>query len=460
MARILLPEDFGVYALATSFIGLIATIGNVGIGQFVMYKQDADLERSATTCFWINALLGSAITLLMIAAAPMFSAFYGRPELTSMIICLAGSFLLQFICTIHLSLLRKSMRFEILSLINIIVNVVLLGLTIILALSGYRAWSFILAALGSNLLNLLFLLMVSRWLPRLKIYKEVWREVCRFGFIYVATAAAWFLLFNIDNFIVSKFLGMRSLGIYALAYSYAMLPSVAVTSITGGISSPVLASLRGDKTRFENFFLRANRYMALSSCAVGIFLIISAPNLFIVLFNDKWNEAILPFQVLVGYGITRALYPDVLLPLGRVSVSLWFAIALLPVALIAISLGLSFGPFGVAVGVIATLGLSPIAFIPIIARVAGFQLKDVLITNLIILLSCGLMIGVGLIVQKYYLGVARGNLLSDSILSLICCLVFVGIVFKVIPHMKSDLRAMLASLILSQRVSSLAKESE
>ena len=93
LARILVPEDFGLYALANSFIGLVATLGNVGIGQYVIYRRD-DSESNSSTSFWVNALLGACITSMMMGVAPFVSAFYGRPELTWMIVGLACGFLL------------------------------------------------------------------------------------------------------------------------------------------------------------------------------------------------------------------------------------------------------------------------------------------------------------------------------------------------------------------------------
>jgi PST family polysaccharide transporter len=199
--------------------------------------------------------------------------------------------------------------------------------------------------------------------------------------------------------------------------------------------------------------------MAVTSCAIGIFLVISAPELFRLGLGGKWDEAVLPFRVLVVYGITRSLYPDVLVPLGRASVSLWLGLLVVPFVVAGVLVGLRYGLPGVAVGVSATLGVSPILFIPFIAREAGFDCKTVLGTNLVILLSCGLTLGAGLSAQGYSQG-AGGGITHAVAIGLLSCLTFIGVVLVLVPSLKEDLRGILSSMTLRRGVPALSEGSD
>jgi O-antigen/teichoic acid export membrane protein len=370
LARILTPEDFGMYALGMAVVGFVATLGNTGISTFVTYQQD-DADRYAASSFWISAALGLAMMVVLAGVGPLMGRLYHLPRLPLLVWCLAPGLFLQFISGVHTGMLRRRMRFGALAAITTTTNLVLFAVAALLARAGHGYWALVYGALVSNALGLVLVAFATKWIPPLRLHTELWRDISRFGLMFVGASLVWFVLLNLDNFLVSKVLGVSALGIYSVAYNYAMLPSVAVAAVANMVVGPALGAVRGEPARFRDLYVRSSIATALTAALVGTVLVASAPDLFRLAFGAKWDAAVVPFQILVVYGVLRTFFPDVLLPLGKVNVSFWLGVVTLPIVVAAILAGTRWGMVGVAVAACASLGVSTFAYLPVISRLVG-----------------------------------------------------------------------------------------
>jgi lipopolysaccharide exporter len=77
LARLLAPEDFGLIALALSFMGLIALFGHFGVEMALIQNQNA--ERRHYDSAWTVTLITAAVfSTLFVALAAAAASFFRR----------------------------------------------------------------------------------------------------------------------------------------------------------------------------------------------------------------------------------------------------------------------------------------------------------------------------------------------------------------------------------------------
>lgn len=355
LARLLLPEDFGLFSLANVVIGFTAMFSDVGAGVFLIYRLD-DVSKHADTAFWVNLGISTLVATGVAGVAPLISRFYGRADLVPVLAMLALALWLQSIATVHGNLLRRELRFRSLAVIDALVTVVSFVAAVGFAWDGHGVWAFVLSALLGNAIRAFLLVYASRWMPRWRLSRRSLTALTSFSGWYLGAALTWYLVLNLDNLLVGKFLGITALGIYALAYNYALLPLTIFANPIGNVALPELARLLPNPSEFWTAFYRISRLLVGVVCPIACALIVAAPDLFPVLFGQKWNGAILPFQILSVYVIVRALWADPFAAQGRFDLGTWLALGTCVVGILGIYVGLQYGIAGVAWAVLIVVG--------------------------------------------------------------------------------------------------------
>jgi PST family polysaccharide transporter len=377
LARLLVPDDFGLFGLASVVIGFTAIFSDVGAGVFLIYRQDK-VEDHADTAFWANLGIATALAAGVAATAPLVSRFYGRPDLVPVLCILALSSWLQTVFTIHRNLLRRELRFRPIAVIDALVTLASFGIAVGLAWGGWGVWAFVLSNLLGNAVNALLLCFAAGWYPRWRFSRQSLSALAPFSGWFLGQAIVWYLVLNLDNLLVGKFLGMGELGVYGLAYNYALLPVTLVAGSLGGVVFPELARLLPVPLQFWSSYFQISRLIAGIVCPIAAVLVVATPDLFPVLFGPKWNAAILPFQVLAAYGAVRCVWADPFPALGRFDLSFWLGSAACLLSFLGIYLGLSWGNVGVAWAVLIVGGATQLSALYVATRspaklMAGFR---------------------------------------------------------------------------------------
>jgi O-antigen/teichoic acid export membrane protein len=233
----------------------------------------------------------------------------------------------------------------------------------------------VLSALAENVVRLFLLGYASRWLPRWQFSYRSFAALVSFSGWYFSSAIVWYLVLNMDNLLVGKFLGMEALGVYALAYNYALLPVTLIANALGNVIFPELARLHQNPSQFWSAFFQTSRLLIGSVCPIACALLVAAPDLFPVLFGSKWNDAVLPFQILAVYGMVRCLWTDPFAALGRFDLSTWLALVTSMLGIFGIYVGLHYGIAGVAWAVLIVVGGAHVAALYIVSK-SGARLME------------------------------------------------------------------------------------
>lgn len=376
LARLLVPDDFGLFGLATVVIGLTAMFSDVGAGAFLVYSRDR-IEEHVDTAFWANLGIATLLASGALSAAPFVARFYHRPELVPVLAVLALSLWLQTAATVHRNLVRRELRFRSLAMIDGLVSLTAFLIAVALAWRGYGVWSFVLSALLSNAVSALLLFYVYTWVPRWRFSRISLRALVPFSGWYVAQTLVWYIVLNVDNLMVGKFLGIEALGIYGLAYNYALLPISFIGISLGNVVFAELPRFYSDPQRFWSAYFMSSKLLAGLVCPIAAALVVAAPDVFPILFGPKWISAIPPFQILAVYGAIRGLWMDPFGSLGKFRLGFWIGLCTVLFSGVGIYFALPYGKTGVAVAVLTTVGAMHIVSLYVVSNSPTVWLRGV-----------------------------------------------------------------------------------
>lgn len=358
LSRLLSPEDFGLMGIVAIFVGLAELLSELGVGPAII--QIKNLTRiHLRVAFTLAVLFGIVMVGILWVVAPLIARFFDNEQVTQVLRAVSLDFFFGGFGVVSLSLLRRKLLFKKLMWVDIgsyTIGYALVGLG--MAWSGYGVWALVGATISQRFLKSLFLLIMEPIPLKPSLSRPELRELVQFGggitlarfFNYGASQG--------DYFVVGRFLGVGSLGIYTRAYRLMNLPANYLGRVLDTVLFPVMSKIQNQIPRLTKSYLTGIAMISIVCAPVGILMVIMAPEIVNLLLGPQWVEVILPFQVLaigvlprVSYKIDNSLAKAMGAVYQRSFRDAIYAAAVIIGALI----GLKWGLVGVAFGVLVAL---------------------------------------------------------------------------------------------------------
>lgn len=305
LARLLTPAEFGVVALALTFMVFLDTVKDLGLGQALIVAPDDQIEERAQTAFGWSLMVGAGLSLVTLAISPLASAFFGAPGLGALLAVLGLNFFLRSIGVTHYALARRALDFRSRTMAEL-ADATVRGIgSIALALAGLGAWALVLGYLmGTSALVATIWWRVS-FRPRLRLQRTHLRELLTFGGMLTVVDIGHALAHEIDYLFIARVLGVGQLGLYSVGFRLPELLIVNLAIVAGTVLFPAYALL--DPARLREAFLVSLRYTALLVFPVAVGLVLLARPVVLTLFGERWEDAIPVMQVLAIYAVVVTL---------------------------------------------------------------------------------------------------------------------------------------------------------
>lgn len=343
LARLLVPQAFGLVSLALVLITYAEAFADAGVAQALIYlpRSRATL-RAALVC---SLVAGVVLMLAAITAAPALAEFFRRDDVAPLTRLLAVSLLATSLGALPESLLRRDLLFRRLTVATVARVVVTGGVSISLALAGNGAWSLAWGTVtgSATYAAVTWLLLPDK--PDLTVWRahrsEV-RQVLSYGVPVAGSSLLSKLIFNVDYLIVGRMLGAGALGYYTLAFRIPELAIINVFFVLSAVAFPMFSRLRGDKRSMGTAYLFSVRLYSLYGVSAGVGLAVLAPLAVPLLFGPRWESAVAPLVPLALYAACRSIgvgANEVYKALGRPGLALSLSLLRIAVLVPALILG-------------------------------------------------------------------------------------------------------------------------
>ena len=311
-AKLLSPDDFGLFSMVATVVAALGALTIVGLDQAILPgRLDAegeDVQRRLDVIWTAELIRGLGVTLLLAAAAYPAARFYGRAELTTLVCAAAFIPLARGLQNVGLVALRNRIEFGRLFWHELGAAVIWAAVAVALSLAVGNVWALVAGQLAGAISGTILSYALHPHRPRLVFDREVFRQLSRYGKYAAVIGVASYVTTMADNVAVGKLLGADALGAYAVAYALASLPAVAIMSALGRATLPAYAGLSAaDSPRIESAFGRSLSAGAAALTLMTVPMLLLGPEIVSVLYGGRWAAAGAVLGLLSLVGLSRAL---------------------------------------------------------------------------------------------------------------------------------------------------------
>jgi len=309
-ARLLSPDDFGIYAILMIFVGFLGMFTDMGTSAALIHLQETS-DRLLSSVFYFNVFVGVVLFLLLTLLAVPVADFFETPEVKSLLPIIAINFIIASFGVVQKALYEKSMNFRNITIFESIATLLGVIVGVGSAMYGFGIYSLIIQTLVGSIALVSFMWFSSSWRPMwhfsMKEIKKIWAYTAHLSSFNIINYFAR----NADNFLVGKFIGSSALGVYSLAYKIMLYPLQNISQVLIRILFPAFSQIQNDNAKFKQVYLRVIFFIALVSFPIMAGLIATADILVDVLFGDKWHVLALLLMILAPVGMMQSVVTTV-----------------------------------------------------------------------------------------------------------------------------------------------------
>ena len=421
LARLLLPEDYGIIALVGIFIAVAGTFVTGGFAAALIQKKDAS-ETDFSSVFYINLLVAFFFCLILFFASPAISSFYEEPKLVPVLRVLSLSLIFGAFNSIQNAVIAREMKFKKLffSSIGAIIPSGIAG--IYMAYAGFGVWALVVQTMTSQLAITLILWLTVRWRPRLLFSFERVKTLFTFGWKLLISGLLDTLYRNIRSLFIGKIYNSEMLGYFNRGSAY---PLMVVDKIDGSIQAvlfPTFASMQDNIPKFKDTLRRAITTSTFLLFPIMILIGFLAHPLVEIILTEKWLPAVPFMQIFCAVYALRPISTSnlqAIKALGRSNIFLKLEIIKKVLGISILAISLPYGVYAIALGGLVSGVISTIINAYPNTKLLKYsyreQLKDIL-PSLILSLSMGIFV--------FVLGMAGMPMLQGLIVQIIAGVVF------------------------------------
>lgn len=319
LARLLVPEDFGLIAFAIIIMALIESVRGFGINDALIYTSEK-VEEAAETAFLINTVIGILQFTLAYFLAPYAVRFFDDARIVDVLRVISIVFIFDGLGKTHSAMLEKELEFRRSAIPNIMATAIKGIVSITLALLGFGVWSIVFGQVAGSIARTIGKWWTLGWIPRLRFYTDRARALWDYGVHVLIFTLLGVALEQADQMLIGIMLGQLELGYYAIGVRFPELVIANFSLILTRALFPTFSKFQKDLARMKNGYLMTTKYTAFFTVPMGLGMVITAREVVLVIFGSQWEPAIILMQVLALLGMVATLQwsvGDVLKALGR-----------------------------------------------------------------------------------------------------------------------------------------------
>ena len=357
LARLLMPEDYGLLATSITLTSLLHIWSSGGMAEVVIQRDGRNNEKTIQSAFWINFVLSLFFYIVLYVSSPFLSEFFNEPRLELVFKVQGLIILFKGWSVVHIGVLTRSFSFKKLTFLAFIPLLTNFIITIPLAYFGYHYWSLVIGSVISSFISLILYFVISKFRPSTRTKIDF--TVFNFSLFVMLDGLIGWIFANLDVAIISKCLSTSTAGNYFFAKNL-------ITLSFGTLIAPIFTIIFAYFSRLtehesDKVSIQLSKVIKLLSLVVFPLMVAAyfvAPLAIPLLFSSKWDDAILIFQILLFGEIAYLFmpFPEAFKAIGKPQVMLKINLVQTIFAIILFYYTASF--YGVIILCLARLSLS------------------------------------------------------------------------------------------------------
>ncbi|MEO8037144.1 MAG: lipopolysaccharide biosynthesis protein [Betaproteobacteria bacterium] len=368
LARLLLPEDFGLVAMAIAVVALLELMTAFGFDTALIQRQQTGREHY-DTAWTFNVFFGLAISALVVVLAVPAATFYHEARLEQILPILALSALVGGFENIGTVAFRKELDFRSEFRFLLAKRLSTFVVTVGLAIAFRSYWALIAGTVTGRFVSVFISYRLHAYRPRISLAARA--DLFHFSKWLLISSLIQFLNNRSTDFILGRTVGSHGLGIYNVAFEIATLPSTELIAPLNRAVFPAYSRLSTDLDQLRSRFMTVFSMICMAAFPVSVGVLCVAEPAVKLLLGSQWLDAIPLIRIVAISGLIGALQSNlylVILALGKPKANTYLSATVLAVSLPSIVISsLYFGATGAAFAhclssIVGLIGISVVFF--------------------------------------------------------------------------------------------------
>lgn len=297
MARLLLPEDYGILAMLFIFMDISAMVTDMGFTTALIRKQNCT-DEDYSTVFYVNVVISILLYIIFCISSSIIAKFYSQPILCKVIPVIGFTFILNSLYSVAATKLTKDLKFDIKARITIIESILSISCGIVLAYLGYGIWALVIQILVKAFLRFLFFSIAVKWKPVRFFSTKSLKGLSGFGSKVMGANLLFTLYQNAYSIIIGKFFSPDILGYFSRADGYSKLIPINISTILMKVMMPIISKIQDNDVELVGVNKKVIVVTSFIIFPASMLLAGAASPLISIMLTDKWLSCVPILQIL------------------------------------------------------------------------------------------------------------------------------------------------------------------
>ena len=349
LARILVPDEYGIVALVMVFINIMNSFVTNGLGTSLIQKKNAD-DLDFSTMFHAGLVFAIILYLLLIVISPLISKIYNNGDLTLVLIAMGLKLPIASISSIQQAYISKRMEYRKFFYATLIGTIISGVLGILAAVNGYGVWALVIQYLSNSLIDTIVLAFVIGWHPKFAFSYARFKELFSYGYKVMFSGVIGTIFDQIKNFIIGLKYTSADLAYYNRGEHIPSLVYNNVNSTFESVFFSTISYLQEDKKMVKKSLSKIIKNVSYLVMPVMFGLAVVSKPLVILLLSEKWLNCV-PFLVIVcitqAFGMISNIHLQAIKAVGRSDILLKLEFIKKPLYVLFIVAGMFISPIAI-----------------------------------------------------------------------------------------------------------------
>lgn len=352
LTRILLPEEYGIVAMAGMVLSFVGLFGVIGLQVSLIQKKDVD-EEDLSTIFYAGFVMSAILYTIVYFIAPFAAAAFNQPLVCDIMRVSGLTLLIGAFGTVQNAIITRHLDFKFFFWASLLGGLLSSTVAIYMAYNGYGVWSLVAQSIISSILNTLVLFYIVRWYPKLLFSWNKFKTMFSFAWKQMMASTIATIAEQSRGYVIGLRYTASDLAFYNRGDGLPGIVYNQINSTIQGVLFPVLSRLQDDKAAIKNGLSRSMKISSFLLFPSLLGLAAVSDKLVIILYTETWLPAV-PFMQLVCiiycFSLIGGANTQAITAMGRSDIVLKWEMAKRPVMLGILCITAFISPLAIAIG--------------------------------------------------------------------------------------------------------------
>lgn len=307
LARLLSPQETGLFAVATSIAFVVIEIRTFGVGEYLIREKETSAQ-TIRSVLGVMIIMSWGLAIVLILAAPWAAKFYNAADLRNLLWIIVIPFFLAPYCSIPTALLAREMNFAAILKINLAGTLVRNGVSIGLVLADFSYYGLAYGAFAGVVAEFLAATYYRPknmpWVPDFKNISAIFSSGGMITFSKFLTSSSQ----NMSDLVLGRITSMNDVGLFSRGLGLIMFLNNALVKATSPVALPHLSQIRRSGGSVVDEYLRAVALVGAFTIPLFAVVNIAAYPMIFALFGNQWGESADLATILAFWAILQSLH--------------------------------------------------------------------------------------------------------------------------------------------------------